>query len=418
MPHILIVGQKFSTLTDYLTDRGHTYTFLQDRLKTKFPDKKFKNRVLGDFQSKDALMASLKDLPKIDGVMSTYENYILPAAWIAESLGVPGLPVSAAEACTDKFLMRSLFDTAPEKISPAFAIVNSEEDVRSFASSHSFPLILKPANLAKSLLVTKNVDLEELEANYQKSISLLHTTYKKYAPNRTPQLIIEEFLEGSIHSVDAFVDNTGTPFVLDQIVDYQTGYDIGYDDNFHYSRLLPSKLSPEDQTALRHCAELGIKALGMKSSPAHVEIIMTKEGPRIVEIGARNGGYRERMHSIANGIDITGAALTLSLGGTPDLTALRNDPCAVLELFPKTPGYFKGIENLDTLKTLPSLQYVSVKAKEGEYTGKAADGYKMSAVIILHAPLDDAEDFSNDLSYVSSHVKVLTATEQVHADNV
>ncbi len=407
MSHILIVGQKFSSLIDYIESHDHTYTVLQDVIKTKFPDKKFKHRVVADFSSKAGLLSAVDTLKTpVDAVLTTYENYVLPTAWITEHLGLPGLPVATAEACTDKFLMRSLFDTAPEKISPAFDVVTSKEDVRAFAQAHSFPLILKPANLAKSLLVTKNSSLDELLHNYDHSVHLLQTIYKKYAPNRTPKLIIEEFLEGSIHSVDAFVDSDGIPHILDQIVDYQTGYDIGYDDNFHYSRLLPSRLTADDQTALRHCAAVGVKALGMKNSPAHIEIIMTTAGPRIVEIGARNGGYRERMHSLANGIDITGAALALALGGTPNISADRNHYCAVLELFPKQPGIFSGIDHITTLEKLPSLNYFSIKVKEGQLVGKAADGYKMCAVIILHNP--DAVTFQADLDWITDHAHVIT----------
>jgi hypothetical protein len=408
MSHILIIGQKFSTLTDYLVAHGHEFTYLQDILKTKFPDKKFKNRIVADFSSKETIIRSLEGLEHpVDGVIATYENYILPAAIIATHLGLPGMPIEAAEACTDKFLMRSKFDLAPEKISPAFATVSSEADVRAFANAHSFPLILKPANLAKSLLVTKNSSLDELIKNYRHSVELLQTVYQKYAPNRAPKLIIEEFLEGSIHSVDAFVDSEGEPQVLEDVVDYQTGYDIGFDDNFHYSRILQSKLSSTDLADLRHCAAVGVRALGMKNSPAHVEIIMTKDGPRIVEIGARNGGYRERMHKIANGIDITGAALALALGKKPIVKATKNEPCAVLELFPKVPGNFVGIAHEAELKVLPSLEYFSVKATPGHHVGKAADGHKMCAVIILHHA--DQQQFNRDLSFVNTSVEVLTA---------
>lgn len=407
MSHVLIVGQKFSTLTDYLAANGHTYTQLRDVNKTKHPEKKYKHSIVTDFSSFETVQKSLDQVSdKLDGVIATYENYILVAAQIAEKLGLPGLPVAAAEACTDKKIMRSLFANAPEKISPAFQAVNNEEELITFAKQHSFPLILKPTNLAKSLLVTKNHDLNELIANYRKSVELLHGVYKKYAPNRTPQLLVEEFLEGSIHSVDAFVDSEGNPQVLDQVVDYQTGYDIGFDDNFHYSRLIPSKLRPEDQAALRHCAEVGARSLGMKNSPAHIEVIMTDDGPRIVEIGARNGGYRERMHSLANGIDITGAALSLAFGKKPVVEATREDNCAVLELFPKTPGEFVEISEADTLSKLPSLNYFSIKAEPGQYVGKAADGHKMCAVIILHN--DDNEQFQSDLDFVNSSVAVVT----------
>ncbi|OGL22300.1 hypothetical protein A2707_03155 [Candidatus Saccharibacteria bacterium RIFCSPHIGHO2_01_FULL_45_15] len=406
MSHILIIGQKFSSLTDFIVKNGHTYTLIQDVLKTKFPDKKFKNRVVADFTSQASLFEAIDTLKvTADAAVTTYESYVLPTAWVTEHLTIPNLPVAAAEACTDKFIMRSKFNDAPEKISPAFAIINSEHDVRLFAESHAFPLILKPANLAKSLLVTRNDSLDELLLNYKKSTKLLSSIYSKYAANRTPQLIIEEYLDGTIHSVDAFVDSTGTPQILDEVVDYQTGYDIGFDDNFHYSRILPSALSQADQDALRHCAAIGIRALGMKNSPAHVEVIMTREGPRIVEIGARNGGYRERMHSLANDIDITAAAINTALGKRVSIKAKKHDNCAVLELFPRSNGKFVTITNLKTVENLPSLQYLSVKAASRQTIGKSSDGYKMAAVVILSSP--NTEQFKKDISYITENCQVI-----------
>jgi biotin carboxylase len=407
MKHILIVGKKFSGLTGAIEKAGYEYTVLKDVTTTKFPGKKLKHRVVADFSSTDRLFEAVDTLHAshpIDGVITVYENYILPAAQIGQHLNLPHLPIDSAEACTDKFLMRTLFDTASEKISPAFATVHTEEDVRTFATAHSFPLILKPANLAKSLLVTRSDSLKELIANYQKSVQLLESTYKKYAPNRKASLIIEEFLEGSIHSVDAFVGSDGEPLVLDQIVDYRTGYDIGYDDNFHYSRVIPSKLTENDQVKLRHCADIGIRALGIKNSPAHVEIIMTKDGPRIVEIGARNGGYRERMHHLANNIDITTAALSLALGESPNITSTKDESVAVLELFPKQAGHFKEIYNEQLLRSLPSLVYLSIKPKPGDFVGKSGDGYKMCAVVILHNK--DAVVFEQDLDTVTNSIFV------------
>ena len=405
MAHILIIGKSFSGLKRYLIDHEYTYTVLQDRQATKFPEKKFKHRIVADFSSKEALLQTvdmLKQRP--DAIISTYENYVLPTAWISQHLGLPGMPIPAAEACTDKSTMRTLFAQAPEKISPEFATITNEDELTEFAKHHPFPFILKPANLSKSLLVTKSNTLEELLENYYKSLTLINDIYRKYAPNRSPKLLIEEYLEGSIHSVDVFVDASGMSHTLENIVDYQTGYDIGYDDNFHYSRLVPSILSPEDQTSLCHCAAMGVSALGMRSSPAHVEIIMTKDGPRIVEIGARNGGYRERMHWLANDIDITKNALALALNQPLDIRALKNDPVGVFELFPKTPGIFEGLTNEKELRQLPSLRYLSIKAKPGQLVGKAGDGYKMCAIVILHH--SNQRQFEEDARYLREHVAI------------
>lgn len=408
MAHVLIVGKAFSGIKDYLTSRGHEYTVLQDKSVTKFPDKKYRNRVVVDVFDEQALLGAVDKIQTtkpIDATFVTYEAYVVTNALIAKHLGLPGISVESAKACTDKEYMRELFAKAPEKISPGFMVVTSKEDLIKFATSHVFPLILKPANLSKSLLVTKSDSLDELLENYQKAVDLIDTTYRKYAPGRQAKLLVEEYLDGHIHSVDVFTDADGTPHVLENVVDYQTGYDIGYSDNFHYSRLLPSALSTSEIQEIRHAAEVGCRALGMQSSPAHVEIIYTKDGPRIVEIGARNGGYRERMHWLANGIDITANALALALNQPLDIAPKKNDAVGVFELFPKVPGIFAGISDEENLKSLRSFEYLSVKAKIGNFVGKSGDGYKMCAVVILANP--NHIEFEADVEYLNSSVSVI-----------
>lgn len=405
--HVLIIGKKFSSFVKFLEENGYEYTELRDIKATKYPERKFRHRVVADFSSRERLLATVDALPvKPDAVFAIYENYILPAAWIAEHLGLPGLPVAAAEACTDKYLMRSLFREAPVKISPDFQEVHSFEEMQNFAAKHDFPLIMKPANLSKSLLVTKSCNMEELSANYERTMANIEKIYQRYAPDRKPKLLIEEYLDGSVHSVDAFVDAEGVPHVMKEIVDYQTGYEVGYDDNFHYSRILPSRLSPEQQEAFLKCAEMGCLALGMRSSAAHIEIIMTKTGPRIVEIGARNGGYRERMYWLANGIDVTRNALGLAFGEMPKIKATKNEPVAVLELFPQQSGEFVGLVAQDELEHLASLEYLAVKAEIGKFIGKSSDGFKAAAIIVLYNA--DTEIFARDLDFVNKNVRVVT----------
>ncbi len=404
--YILIVGRGFKSLINYLDNHNLDYIVLQDSrlISSKGPLKP--NHILCDFSSKEAILKTADSLNKPSALICTYENYILPAAWLSQHFGLPGLSEEAARACTDKELMREKFAKSPQPISPDFRVVKSKSDLEEFADSHDFPLILKPANLSKSMLVHKCHNIKELMNAYERTIKAMPAIYAKYAPNATPKLLVEEFMSGSIHSVDAFVDANGSVHTLDAVVDYKTGYDVGYDDNFHYSRSLPSKLTPDQQSALRQVAELGCQALGITSSPAHIEIIMTNKGPRIVEIGARNGGYRERMHAAANGIDVTANALALALNHPLDVIAKRHDAMEVLELFPKVSGHFLGLSNEDSLRKLPSLSYLSIKAKAGQFVGSSSAGHKAVAIIFLHHT--DAQVVSKDLDYINRHVGVKT----------
>jgi len=407
MSLVLLVGSGFSGVTEYLKAHNYDYIILKDRLTTRFPDKKLKRRVVCDFSSRESVLQTVDSIDKkITSVMTMYENYVLAASWISKHLGLPGMSEEAAAACTDKWTMRQAFAKAERPVNPDFTIVENEQDLRNFAQTHSFPLMLKPANLVKSLLVTKNESLDDLLANYQNMLSVIDGVYQKYAAGRQPTIIVEEFLRGTMHSVAAFADKHGNPHVVEPIVDLTTARDIGYSDNFLYSRTVPSRLNEKDQHTLLECAEVGMRALGMTTSPAHIEIILTDKGPRIVEIGARIGGYQERMYRLANDIDMVGAAVDTALGNQINITATKHEPVAVIELFPKNPGSFSGISNEADLRKLSSLSYFTIKAKPGQYVGKASEGYKMCAVVMLSGV--DEQTFANDLDFIRKNVRVLT----------
>jgi hypothetical protein len=59
------------------------------------------------------------------------------------------------------------------------------------------------------------------------------------------------------------------------------------------------------------------------------------------------------------------------------------------------------------LQTLPSLQYLSVKASVGQHVGKVAEGHQMCAVIILHHA--NPSVFAKDLKFVHKNVFVQTS---------
>lgn len=405
MSLILVVGKGYSGVTSRLREAGHEYIILRDRTTSKHPDKKYKRQVLGDFTSRETIFASVDALAvKPDAVVTIYENYILATAWIAEHLGLPGMPIDAALACTDKWLMRQAFRAATEQVNPDFAIVQTEDDLLSFASTHSFPLMLKPANLVKSLLISKNDSIDELLDSYRHTMEIIDDVYARYSPDRQPSVIVEEFLEGSMHTVAAFADKNGTAHIMSQIADLQMARDVRFDDNFLYSRKLPSNLSANDQQAILHTAAVGMAALNMHGSPAHIEIILTPHGPRIVEIGARIGGYRERMYDLSYGINMIDAAVAVALGNQPILAESRSDASAVIELFPKQTGSFTEIEGAEHIKSLPSCISFNIKAQPGQMVGRATDGYKFSAVIVLHS--EDKNQLDADLSFITNHVRV------------
>ena len=90
MKTILIVGVAFVTLREYVINNDMEYVILLDKRK---PSKNIDSKrvIPCDFSSKKSILAALKLVKEgfnINGVIATYENYVLPAAIISKELGL------------------------------------------------------------------------------------------------------------------------------------------------------------------------------------------------------------------------------------------------------------------------------------------------------------------------------------------
>jgi biotin carboxylase len=335
-----------------------------------------------DFSSPQAMIASIADKKLVvDGLVCTYENYIVAKSRLAEYFKVEAPSVGSSEMCTDKYLMRQAFLEANPAITPNFGLAASEKDALELAKKFSYPLILKPTNLVKSLLVLRCNDQAELLRNFAYAQDRIAGLYKKYRIyDRAPQLIIEEYIEGKTCSIAAFVDKNGRPHFCQGIVSLVSAQDVGNDDNYIYGRFLPAKLEKDLAAKLFETARQGIAALKMTSAPAHVELIYRDKEVKIIEIGARIGGYRPRMYGASYGVDLIAQEVKLALGQTPDLGGDFLAYCAVYELFPETEGKFTGIRGMTDVS---DFAYYAVKAKRSDLVGPAKKGYKAAAIIIV-----------------------------------
>jgi phosphoribosylamine-glycine ligase len=415
---VICVGLTLFKLREHLISRkiADRCILIKDASKSKLDkNKRFKNVFFCNFSDNSELEKVVSKIktkyPNILFAITTYEEYISTTASINSLLGIRSISKGSAKLCTDKKFMREAFIKYKPSISPMFNSVDNLSDLLGFANTYGYPLIIKPANLAKSLLIYKCSSEEELMRNYSKCLDLIGKTYRRYAPLSNPSIIVEEFIEGTVHSVDVFIGDDYDNTLVMPVVDYQTGYDIGQNDNFHFSRLCPSDLDKNIQRIMESVAIDGVKALKMLNTAAHVELILdTKSGkPKIVEIGARNGGYRDYIYGNSCGADIFAMNCMAIEGKDLDhYQILREDTdfnCSVLEIFPHKKGFFSGIENFDNIAKLKSFDSISVKYKEGEIIGKSSDGFKMTAVIKLKSKKRD--DLLADISFIKDNCKVI-----------
>ena len=417
MKNIYVIGKPFLEQTKSLLDMKVVPHILIDKkyLGVKFKGMNlFKTVHYLDFSSKKKLLSDLEKLDlKIDGLICLYENYLVPKAWIENFYGLSGSEaIEVAEDMTDKLRMREKFEKYDSSLNPDFREIKTLSELKSFADSHQFPLILKPANLVKSLLISKSMDWKELEENYERMVKEIDKTYEKYGfSQRKPRIIVEEFMVGTQHSVAGFVDHLGEVFLVGEVVDLVSANNIGINDQHLFARMIPSSLSEKIQKEILEVARKGLKALGLRKSPAHIEIMLTAEGPKIIEIAPRIGGYRAKMYKLIGGADLQKVEVDIQLKKKINLGGSANKFCCVLELFPEKSGIFVEIENWEKLANLKSLFHAKIKSKAGDKVGYAKDGYKSLATItLLH---ENQKILAKDLEFIRNNIQIITRPKAI-----
>jgi len=288
-----------------------------------------------------------------DGIMTLASDMpILPIAIVTNKLGLPGLSVDSAIKATHKGEMMKAFNNHQIE-APWFYIIDNPEDFVSLKSKITFPCIIKPCDNSGSRGVIMAENAIDLDTAFQYSL--------KYA--RNGGVIIEEFLSGNEVSVEAITVD-GVTHVLAITDKITTGpphfVEIGHSQ--------PSKLSEIDQIKIKDLAKRAIKSLGIINAPAHVEIMLTPKGPKMIELGARLGGDNITTHLVplSTGIDMVRAAIQLSVGQLPDIRQEFQKNSAILYI-KGSPGIISEISGIDEAKKVLGIKEVVLTKEIGDH---------------------------------------------------
>ena len=339
-----------------------------------------------DFKSEESILKSL--LPYRDSFLAVSARGEVSLEWFSKL--IPHIPylrtptVKSLTACTDKILTRKLLRAANKKITPKFTIIHdaTKETLDRIEEKVGFPLVVKPSGLASSQLVSICFHREELESVLRKTLRKIRSVYKEKGSTKDPQILVEQFMEGDMYSIDCYVSSRGkvsfTPMV--RVI---TGRSIGFDDFFGYTRITPTTLSKEQIEIAQKISKECIHAIGLRNSSAHVELMKTDHGWKVIEIGARIGGYRHVMYALSFGINHLWNDIRIRI---PEKFSVQKKPLAhtaVLEFFSKEEGYLTKLSGLRKVRKLESLHELSVHVKENQMCRFAKHGGKKIVSVVL-----------------------------------
>lgn len=276
---------------------------------------------------------------------------------------------------TDKIKMRQLLRGYDKNIAPKFLVIQdaSPETMDRIERIVGFPLIIKPSGLAASLLVTLCYHHEELEENLKNTVRKINQIYKKKRGRGEPQILVEEFMEGVMYSIDSYVNRRGVVYHT-PLVHVKTGRSEGYDDFFGYMRITPVKLRPYKVEDARKAAEKAIEALGLRSTTCHIELMKTEEGWKVIEVGPRIGGFRHEMYSLSYGINHSLNDILIRIPKKPIMPKRVRGYTAVMQFYPRSKGRLESLEGINRARKLESFNRIEIKKKIGNMCDFARNG--------------------------------------------
>lgn len=297
---------------------------------------------------------------KINGIMTLASDMPMrTVAVVSNAMGLVGPTEETALKATNKAAMRVALKKHGVPI-PMFYCISTREEFLSAVRkirSGGYKCIVKPADNSGS----RGINL--LEDYSDKNVNAAFDYSKKYS--HSGEVMVEEFMEGPEVSVET-LSIQGVCHVI-QITDKLTS---GVPFFVEMGHSQPSLLESNVQEKIRQVTIAANSAIGIKNGPSHTEIKVTKEGPKVVELGARLGGDNITTHLVpfSTGVDMVECCIRIALGEQPEYISKYNKASAI-RYFETSEGYIKDIVGMDTAEQIPGIKQVSIVHGAGYHAG-------------------------------------------------
>lgn len=383
----IVINTPRSGIAEELINQGYTPILIYDSSKDVESIKanpNIKNYALSipmDFRhAKQELKVLQRFVVSPESITIALEDgYTQFAAMIAEFLQLDqhkAFPVELARLCSNKLLQRRLFSKTYPEITVPFKKIRTFHGAYTFARKHGYPVVVKPASLAGSKLISVCHDLESLVRNVSYAIEFSEKIYLQNKVYKKASLMIEDFIHGKLYSVDSYVDKNGNVTHTPPCREFEAP-ELG----LHAFTGLPvtgylEDYTPEEEQRMYDTIQKAIKSVGITSNIVHSEIKMDHKSCKIIEINARGGGRRIEMLKIAYGTDHAKHIIEAMSGKKVTYKPSKIKQHVVhVNYLAQTPGVLESVDGLDTISDMPELVGIYALAKPGKLVGPANYGY-------------------------------------------
>lgn len=341
----------------------------------------------------------------IHGVMTMASESAITVATVAEALEIPGVSVDGAIKATNKIKRQISFKEAGIPNARHAKAADFEEALQ-VTRELGWPVVLKPSDSAGS----RGVQLVKDENQLKEAIEEVNRI------TRDHHFLIEEFLEGSEHSIEGIVINGE--------VHWTAFSDRNYDKKYLYfpyfmedGDTLPTALDDTMLEKVKKVSTQAVHSLGIQFGPVKGDILVDKEGPKVIEMAARLSGdyFCYETAPLHNGINLLDLVMKQAMDeeiAASELTPKFNRGVALRYVWPQ-PGEITSVKGVEEVRAMDDVRFFkwepnwNGKIKKGTIIEKPKSmGERVGAVLVSGTDREAAIALANK---AINHIEITTS---------
>jgi biotin carboxylase len=355
---------------------------------------------LKDIDGLLSLARSYYDAGNLHGVFTAGTDFSASVAYVAEALGLPGIPYETALNATDKVRMRRVLTDAGVP-SPRFCEVSHAAGLDA-VDVPPLPVVVKPVDN----MGARGVRRVEEEAALRDAVADAITF------SRTGRAIIEEFIDGPEFSIDALIVD-GRMHVCG-IADR----DIRFPPHFiEVGHTMPTAYGEREQSEVSAALSAAARALGIQNGAAKGDIFLTDQGAIVGEVAARlSGGYMSGWtYPYASGVPLTEAGMRIALGLDPGDLSPRRRWSSAERASVSIPGRVMEVTGFEDARARSRVEKVFERCGPGDVVVFPRNNTEKTANVISAAPSREAATTAAEEAVARIVVRLVPGDEATSA---
>lgn len=334
---------------------------------------------LSDPVALDVLLAENLQRP-FCGVVATDDSTVELGSRVAQSLGLPHNPPSAARLSQRKDLSRQALAAAGVPV-PDFRVIDLAAPVGPQLEGFPLPAVIKPLALSASRGVIRADTPVDLLAACARTQAILaadpaddawlntHLLLESFVPG--PEVALEGLLQGGVLQVLAIFDK---PDPLEGPYFEETYY------------ITPSRHAAAVQQQIVASVRAACDGLGLREGPVHAELRIGPAGCVILEVASRTiGGECARLLGLGTGHSLEELVIAHATGRPLEVVPQAGGAGVLMIPIPAA-GILRRIEGISAARAVPYIEDILINIRDGYELVPLPEGSSYLGFMFAAAP--------------------------------